>query len=398
MATGKGTSPDPDEPEVPVTPGPDPEPTVPVSDEIIVTIREHSGDYVYDGTWKTVTGYDLVSITMNGEAFSGYTEADFAFNGTASISGLEVGSYDMNITAADFENLSQIYTSVRFVIIDGVLNITAPYVPPVPPRTQAPHLTVTKVILSTPENEEGYQPGEVITYRITVTNDGTADAENVTITDELTGDTWTATLIQAGRDRMYIARYTVTEEDAENGSVTNVAVARNANEDPDNPNDPGEVTADTIEKIDDDNPPLGPGSAWALVNLIATIGTALTSIILVIKALGKGKEEKDDEEEVDEDGKPVTKEKDEDEEEEEDETKIKRNRLLKILSIVPALAAIITFILTEDMTQPMVLVDKWTILMVIYLLVDLILGILSKKKKEEPEDDDDDEEDAKATA
>ena len=131
--------------------------------------------------------------------------------------------------------------------------------------------------------------------------------------------------------------------------------------------------------------------------LSLSIGTALTSIILVIKALGKGKEEKDDEEEVDEDGKPVTKEKDEDEEEE-DETKIKRNRLLKILSILPALAAIITFILTEDMTQPMVLVDKWTILMVIYLLVDLILGILSKKKKEEPEDDDDDEEDAKVTA
>ena len=50
------------------------------------------------------------------------------------------------------------------------------------------------------------------------------------------------------------------------------------------------------------------------------------------------------------------------------------------------------------MTQPMVLVDKWTILMVIYLLVDLILGILSKKKKEEPEDDDDDEEGEKATA
>ena len=297
----------------------------------------------------------------------------------------------MNITAADFENLSKIFSNVTFVIIDGTLTITPQ---PIPPRVLTPHLTVVKTVTSTPKDAEGYAVDEVISYRIVVTNDGEADAHNVVVRDDLTGDSWTIELLAPGATRTFTATYTVTKADADRGTVVNVATATSDDDDPTDPSTPGSTETPILEKIDDIDPPLVNDSAWALINLLAAIGTAITSLILVIKAFGKKKEEEDDEEEVDENGEPIVKEKtegEEEEEDEEDETTIKRHRLLKVLSILPALAAIITFILTEDMRAPMVLVDKWTILMVIYLVVDLLLGLLSKKKKEEPEDDDDDD-------
>lgn len=61
------------------------------------------------------------------------------------------------------------------------------------------------------------------------------------------------------------------------------------------------------------------------------------------------------------------------------------NRFWKrfVLSIVPAAAAILAFILTEDMRQPMVFVDRWTILMAVIALAQVAVAVLSKKKKQE---------------
>ena len=46
------------------------------------------------------------------------------------------------------------------------------------------------------------------------------------------------------------------------------------------------------------------------------------------------------------------------------------------------MAAVIAFILTENMRLPMVLVDKWTLLMVIIALVQLLVAYFSKKTQE----------------
>ena len=50
----------------------------PVTDEVTVTIKEHSAEHVYDGTEKTVTGYDVKSISNKH-----YTKDDFTFTGKA---------------------------------------------------------------------------------------------------------------------------------------------------------------------------------------------------------------------------------------------------------------------------------------------------------------------------
>ena len=61
-----------------------------------------------------------------------------------------------------------------------------------------------------------------------------------------------------------------------------------------------------------------------------------------------------------------------------------------ILEVLLSIASIIAFILTEDMRLPMVLIDKWTplmlILMICSLLVDFILTRYKKRKEDEDED------------
>ena len=90
----------------------------PVDTEVVVTITEHSGTGVYDGNKQTVTGYDVTNISN-----TLYSEKDFSFNGNAVIEGTNAGSYNMELKAADFENISKNFTNVKFVIVDGTLEI-----------------------------------------------------------------------------------------------------------------------------------------------------------------------------------------------------------------------------------------------------------------------------------
>ncbi len=95
------------------------------SDDVVVTITEHSGSYQYDGTEKTVTGYDVTSIQIGGADTTLYTEADFEFTGTASVSGTAAGTYNMELKASDFLNKNANFDGkVTFVIVDGTLTIT----------------------------------------------------------------------------------------------------------------------------------------------------------------------------------------------------------------------------------------------------------------------------------
>ena len=91
----------------------------PVTDKVTVTIKEHSAEHVYDGTEKTVTGYDVKSISNKH-----YTKDDFTFSGKAEVKGTNVGEYPMNVQASDFTNNSHNFTNVTFVIEDGLLKIT----------------------------------------------------------------------------------------------------------------------------------------------------------------------------------------------------------------------------------------------------------------------------------
>ncbi|MCD7818245.1 MAG: DUF11 domain-containing protein [Lachnospiraceae bacterium] len=122
----------------------------------------------------------------------------------------------------------------------------------VPTEDPIAHMTVTKTTTSTPADGKAYQPGETITYQITVTNDGNLTITDITVTDELTGnsgtDAWTVASLAPGESETFTAEYTVTEADGKTGSVTNTATATGTSPDPDQSTvtaDPGTTTDPT---------------------------------------------------------------------------------------------------------------------------------------------------------
>ena len=132
---------------------------------------------------------------------------------------------------------------------------------------------------------------------------------------------------------------------------------------PAEPEAPAEEPAE--EEIEEADTPLASGAAWALLNLILMLCTALVSILLLIGFLGKKKKE-DENENV--------------------EYTVKRKGVTRVLSLIPAIGSIIAFLLTENMRNPMVFVDRWTWLMVLIALVQVIVCIFTRKEKEEPDD------------
>lgn len=89
----------------------------PVADKVTVTITGHTGSAIYDGTEKSVTGYD---VSIDNDL---YKEADFTFTGTAEAKGTNAGTYPMGLTKESFENTNKNFTNVVFVVEDGYLKI-----------------------------------------------------------------------------------------------------------------------------------------------------------------------------------------------------------------------------------------------------------------------------------
>ena len=91
------------------------------AEKVVVTIRENSATFPYDGEAKTAEGYEVVGISS-----ALYEEGDFAFVGDAahrSVTATDAGDYDMGLLPNDFENRSANFSNVVFAIEDGQLHI-----------------------------------------------------------------------------------------------------------------------------------------------------------------------------------------------------------------------------------------------------------------------------------
>ena len=144
---------------------------------------------------------------------------------------------------------------------------------------------------------------------------------------------------------------------------------------------PSEVADSVVPTagLADDNVPLanrrGSGQ-WALLNLILTVLTAAaTAVLWTLYFVNKRKEEEEEESKAMANG------------ELNDEQELKRRGLWRVLSVVPALTAIVVFILTEDMRLKMVFTDRWTIVMVLIALVQVVVIFLAKKKLKKQEEE-----------
>ena len=115
---------------------------------VVVTVTENSGEVVYNTEEQSIEGY-TASID---DELGIYSEDDFTFSGTATVAGTTVGTYPMEISAADFSNTNANYADVEFVIVDGALTITqAPEAPNKPAATMETRYIVTQLV-ALPEN------------------------------------------------------------------------------------------------------------------------------------------------------------------------------------------------------------------------------------------------------
>ena len=133
------------------------------------------------------------------------------------------------VTDADVTAGKAIENTVN-VVYDGDFTIPDPD----PEAADLAHMTVVKEATSTPENGKSYALGERIEYKITVTNDGTAELTDITVTDDLTGDEWTIDSLAAGKSEVFTTSYTITEADILSGKgITNKAEAEGSDPDGD---------------------------------------------------------------------------------------------------------------------------------------------------------------------
>ena len=123
-----------------------------------------------------------------------------------------------------------------------------------------------------------------------------------------------------------------------------------------NANTAPQAAAPTV--INDNETPLAQTGVWALINLICAAATALLSLIMLAVYFGKRRNE---DEQI----------------EEENVSKV------RIASMIPAIGAIIAFILTENMSLPMAMVDKWTVLMIAILAIQAGVGLFAKLRDNE---------------
>ena len=132
------------------------------------------------------------------------------------------------------------------------------------------------------------------------------------------------------------------------------------------------------EKIKEEaTPQAAPKGHWALINLIA----AMLSVVLAVAALLAKHAKEEDEE--DKDDQVVESENQDDE-----TVASKRHRTWKIVAVIDAIAAVVVFILTENLAHDMVLVDEWTVLMVLFGLISIVSTYFARKWHEEDEDED----------
>ena len=138
------------------------------------------------------------------------------------------------------------------------------------------------------------------------------------------------------------------------------------------------------EKVEKEKTPKAKAQKfWALINLICAIVTVLFGLLLLIS---KRHKDEDDEEEDDETKQQATTNEDEEQEQEK-----KRGLFTRVLAVLIAIASVVFFLVTEDMSLAWTWTDQWTIWMVVIGLVQIVVFFVGRKWKNVDDDDEDEQ-------
>ena len=332
-----------------------------------VVVTGKTATFVYDGQPHTVTGF-----TNDGRSRD--ITVTLLRAGADSVTGTEINRYYMGLTAADFIASSPNYRKVDVEVVDGYLDIVTVNV----------NVTITvrgnRDTVTYDGSEHSVTGYEIVSVTTNVGRNVTMNG----LTLKLRG-TASATGTEPGT---YPMGLTAADFDVDTTIYRGVRVVVEDGELVIKPEAVPEAETEPTETIPDESVPMGQpddipdedvpmaAPAWALLNLILSLLTVLGSLFLLSGLFGKKKEEATDENGnliLDDNGESVM-------------NRIKQRTGWRITSLLPAIGSVIAFILTENMRNPMVLVDRWTLLMVIIAVIQVLVMMLSKKKVEETEE------------
>ena len=356
-----------------------------------ITLTSESDKKVYDG--KALTNHKVI---VSGDGYADGESAAYTFSGSRTNVGTSQNTFDVVDKNGSVIKLKAIADSKG--IDEQNYDITKRY----------GTLTVTKapLTITTSSASKAYD-GKALTADAKV--DGLVNGETVTI--KATGSQtevgsskntyslkWNGTASESNYEiTEHLGTLTITESNIEDDASDNGTTPPSGNTNPgrggNGGNPPaavnggttrtnGALTASTntpsastvpgaqdtdpapqdLTEIEDQKTPLANAQdKWALLNLILMILTVLLCLWMAAGTLLRNQ----------------------DDDRNEDEKTVKRKKILKLLSLIPAIAAVIAFILTEDMTLPMQMTDKWTILMLVIFIVQVVMRVLTKNKKDE---------------
>ena len=137
------------------------------------------------------------------------------------------------------------------------------------------------------------------------------------------------------------------------------------------------------EKVEEEyTPKASPQYYWALINLICAIVTVLFGLLLLISKRHKDEDDKEDDE---------TKQQTTTNEDEEKEQEKKRGLFTRVLAVLIAIASVVFFLVTEDLSLDWTWTDQWTIWMVVLGIVQIVVFFIGRKWKNVDNDDEDEE-------
>ncbi|MDR0854348.1 MAG: hypothetical protein LBN34_08255, partial [Clostridiales Family XIII bacterium] len=120
--------------------------------------------------------------------------------------------------------------------------------------------------------------------------------------------------------------------------------------------------------------------AWSLLSLIMSLIAVLVSLLLILGAIFRRiyrNEDEDKEAYADSDA------------DDEDEKRKKVSKVLKVATIILGILTPIVWLILDDLTLPMVWINKWTLYVGIVFLVHIVFLIVYKARRHKEDSDDD---------
>ena len=134
---------------------------------VVVKVKGNKNSQKYDSTEKSVSGYTVAGVTVDGQdstLYGAFAGTDFAFTGTATAARTDAGTTYMCLTTDQFANVNKNFSNVTFEVVeDGSVTVT--------PR---------EVTLTSATDEKPYDGTALTNSNVTVSGDGFAQGQGFT--------------------------------------------------------------------------------------------------------------------------------------------------------------------------------------------------------------------------